>query len=264
MDAATTAILTGYRNGTRYGIAMDQDGLLRAGVPGVALTWMDARVDGVPITARIGKPVEIQALWVNALHIASALDASWGTLRDRARGSFNAAFWNAKRGCLYDVVDVDHERGRVDPTLRPNQIFAAGGLPLPLLDGDRARQMVDVVERELWTPMGLRTLGPSEAGYAGRYQGDSTQRDRIYHQGAAWPWLAGAFVDAWLAVRGRSPEHQREAQRRFIQPLLDQRHAVGLGHLSELADGDAPHTSRGCPYQAWSLGELIYAESLVQ
>ncbi|TMA30698.1 MAG: glycogen debranching protein, partial [Deltaproteobacteria bacterium] len=257
LEAAVRAILDGYAKGTRYRIRADADGLLSAGEPGVQLTWMDARVGDLVVTPRIGKPVEVQALWINALRLASGADEGWGRLADRAAASFRERFWNERGGFLHDVVDVDHERGRVDPSLRPNQILAVGGLPIPLLDGERARRVVDVVEAQLWTPLGLRSLAPGAAGYCAHYRGGPAERDRAYHQGTVWPWLAGAFVLAWLRVHGDTPAAKREARERFVAPLLAHRGEAGLGHVSEVADGAPPHAPGGCPFQAWSLGELI-------
>ncbi len=254
--AAATAILDGYAAGTRFGIRMDDDGLLACGVAGVQLTWMDARVDGHVITPRIGKPVEIQALWINALRCIGGRHA---VLADRAQAAFAARFANAATGCLYDVVDVDHVRGRVDGSIRPNQILAAGGLPHAIIDGAIARAVVSVVERELVTPLGLRTLARSDPAYCPRYNGGVPARDGAYHQGTVWPWLIGPFVDAWLNVNGDDEAHRAEARRRFLAALLDHLNVAGLGHVSEIADGDPPHTPRGCPFQAWSLGELIRA-----
>jgi len=192
-------------------------------------------------------------------------------------------FWNESTGCLYDVVDVDHEPGRHDAAIRPNQIFAVGGLGEPLITGARARSIVDVVEARLWTPMGLRSLAPGEPGYAAHYEGPPEARDAVYHQGPVWPWFIGAFVDAWLRVHDATPDMAPDmapdvtpgfdsgvdpdvatvARTRFIAPLLAHLDDVGLGHVSEIADADAPHTPRGCPFQAWSVGELIRAERSV-
>src|SRR6185369_13017123 len=141
--------------------------------------------------------------------------------------------------------------------LRPNQIFAVGGLPFPLITGARAEKIVDLVERHLLTPAGLRSLSFGDPRYHPRYRGGLRQRDASYHQGTAWPWLMGAFVVAWIAVKGRSPEKFQEARERFVRPLEAQMETMGLGHLFEIADGDPPHKPRGCPFQAWSLGELI-------
>jgi predicted glycogen debranching enzyme len=198
---AAQEILESYARGTRYGIHMDSDALLAAGEPGMALTWMDAIVDGVPVTPRIGKPVEIQALWVNALVIGSRWTERWGDLAEAASESFVERFWNARRSCLFDVVDVEHAPGRTDDRLRPNQIMAVGGLRIALLAGERARSVVDVVERELWTPLGLRTLARDDPEYATACVGPPIARDRAYHNGPAWPWLMGPFVDAWVRSR---------------------------------------------------------------
>jgi predicted glycogen debranching enzyme len=260
---AVSAILAGHVRGTRYGIRADGDGLLAAGEPGVQLTWMDAKVGDWVVTPRIGKPVEIQALWLNVLRIGGALTGEHAGLLARGRESFARRFWNADAGCLYDVVDADHVPGRMDDTLRPNQILAVGGLPEAVLVGERARSVVDVVERRLLTPLGLRTLAPGSPGYCPRYEGDVRSRDGAYHQGTVWPWLLGPFVEAWVGVRGGEPAVRAEARRRFLQPLLHHLDEAGLGHVSEIADGDAPHTPRGCPFQAWSVGEALRLERSV-
>jgi len=198
----------------------------------------------------------VQALWINALRLAGrACERSdWTALAERAHASFLRRFWNEATGCLYDVVDPD------DGAVRPNQILAVGGLPYALLEGRRARSVVDVVERRLWTPLGLRSLAPAMPGYAPRYVGGPEARDSVYHQGPAWAWLLGAFVEAWLRVRGGTAAAKREARARFVAPLEAHLDAAGLGHVSEIADGEAPHTPRGCPFQAWSLGELLRLE----
>ncbi|HEX3764815.1 MAG TPA: amylo-alpha-1,6-glucosidase [Kofleriaceae bacterium] len=257
LGAAITAIVDGYRAGTRHGIRVDSDGLLACGEPGLQLTWMDARVDGACITARIGKPVEIQALWINALLIAGrAADA------DRARAAF-VQFWDPDRRQLHDVIDVDHVRGAVDSTCRPNQLLAIGGLPHPVLDGERAHAVVDTVERVLWTPAGPRSLDPGDPRYRPRYAGGPVERDRGYHNGAVWPWLAGPFIEAWVRVRGDTPAVRREARTRFLDPLLARTQLAGLDHLSELCDGNPPHQPTGCPFQAWSLAEAIRLDRLL-
>ncbi len=260
LQSALLDIVEQHAQGTRHRIMMGDTGLLKAGEPGLQLTWMDARVGDRVVTPRIGKPVEVQALWLNALHIASRWNPKWKEPFELGRTSFEARFWNEDLGCLHDVVDVEHQPGVHDDAIRPNQILAVGGLPIALLEGKRARSVVDVVERELWTPMGLRTLGPREPGYHGRYEGGVTARDEAYHQGTVWPFLLGAFVDAWVRVRGRSDEAKREARERFVQPMQEHLQVAGIGHVSEIADGDPPHTPRGCPFQAWSLGELIRLE----
>jgi len=261
---ACEAILHGYRQGTRYGIRADEDGLLRAGEPGVQLTWMDAKVGDWVVTPRIGKPVEVQALWLNALAFGGEeMSDQWKNLFERGRVSFESRFWNESGGYLYDVVDVDHQLGTADPAFRPNQIFAVGGLPIPLLEGGRARRVVDAVEERLLTPLGLRSLAPGEPGYVGRYQGGVLQRDGSYHQGTVWPWLMGAFVEAWVRVRGGAASVRKKAREKFLEPLYRQLDTAGVGHLPEIADGDAPHHPRGCPFQAWSVGEALRLELAV-
>jgi predicted glycogen debranching enzyme len=254
---AIGSILAGYSTGTRHGIRCDDDGQLRCGEPGVQLTWMDARVGERVITPRMGKPVEIQALWINALHIASAHQPKWQTACDLARASFLRRFWIDSADALYDVIDVDHQPGCCDASFRPNQIFAVGGLPLNLLGEDRAFRLVAHVEKRLWTPLGLRSLEPTDPEYAGRYCGSPSERDAVYHQGTVWPWLAGAFIEAWVRARNSTNAAKLEARRRFLGPLLNHVSEAGVGHVSEIADGDQPHMPRGCPFQAWSLAELL-------
>ena len=256
LRAACEAILEGYAAGTRFRVGADTDGLLRAGVPGVQMTWMDAKIGDHVVTPRVGKPVEVQALWINALRIAARWSARWRETEARARGAFAARFADPAGGLL-DVVDADHVEGATDARLRPNQILAVGGLPFPLLSGGAARAVVDRVEAKLLTPLGLRTLSPDDPAYAGHYRGGPVERDGAYHQGTAWPWLMGPFVDAWLSVRGKTDAAKTEARGRFLAPLMDHLGHAGLGHVSEVADGDPPHAPGGCPFQAWSLGELI-------
>ncbi len=257
LRSAVAAILDGYAAGTRYNIRAGADGLLAAGVPGVPVTWMDAKCGERAVTPRIGKPVELQALWLNALAIGARFGDRWSALRVRASASFHERFWNESAGCLFDVIDVDHVPGRADSSVRPNQIFAAGGLPFPILEGERAERVVRAVESRLLTPLGLRSLAPGEPGYARRYEGGARERAAAYHQGTAWPWLIGAFVEAWVRVRGGGAAVREEARIRFVEPLLAHLDEAGIGHVSEIADADAPHTPRGCPFQAWSLGELM-------
>jgi predicted glycogen debranching enzyme len=262
LQHAVDAILAGYAAGTRYGIRADDDGLLACGVDGVQLTWMDAKIGSWVVTPRVGKPVEVQALWLNALAIAARWTNRWTALGETGRASFTRRFWNERDAMLFDVVDVNHQSGTVDASFRPNQILAVGGLPLMLLDRDRARRVVDAVEARLVTPMGLRSLAPGSSGYAGRYEGNGAERDARYHQGTVWPWLIGPFVEAWLRVRRPSAAVRREARERFLAPLLQLAEQSG-GHVPEIADGDPPHTPRGCPQQAWSVGEILRLESAV-
>jgi predicted glycogen debranching enzyme len=264
LQHAIGQIVAGYRAGTRFGIRMDEDGLLAAGVPGVQLTWMDARVGEQVITPRIGKPVEVQALWLNALRIAAAIWPEYCAFYRQALASFQLRFWNEAGGCLYDVVDVDHVPDRNDPALRPNQILAVGGLPYQVLIEPYASRVVETVERRLLTPLGLRSLAPGEPGYTPHYGGGVAERDGAYHQGTVWPWLIGPFVEAWLRVRGDSPEARRAADERFLSPLREHLCVAGLGHISEIADAEPPHRPGGCPFQAWSLGEFVRASRLVE
>ncbi|MDE1976883.1 MAG: glycogen debranching protein, partial [Elusimicrobia bacterium] len=257
LERAVQDVVSGYAAGSLHGIGTDQDGLLRCGTPDTSLTWMDARVDGRPVTGRAGKPVEVQALWINALRIAGLKDPSWETLRAKAQGSFAEKFWNAEKGCLYDVVDVEGVPGKTDARVRPNQIFAVGGLPWAVLSGERAQAVTDLAEQKLWTPLGLRTLAPEEPGYCPRYEGGASERDRAYHQGTAWPWLLGAFVEAWVRVRNGSKDAKLRARQKFLAPLLRHLDDAGLGHVSEIADASAPFAPRGCPFQAWSVGEAL-------
>jgi glycogen debranching enzyme len=255
-------ILDWYTRGTRHGIHVDPaDGLLAAGTSDTALTWMDAVVDGRPVTSRAGKPVEINALWHNALcstaEMAEALGyaeeaAAWREAAARVRESFNARFWNREAECLFDVVDGPDGD---DPSVRPNQIFAVS-LPFAPLRVIRYETVVDAVERRLLTPMGLRTLDPSDPRYRGRYEGGPAERDEAYHNGTVWPWLLGPFVTAYLKAHGRSPETLARA-RSLVQPFARHLGMEGcIGQISELADGEAPHTARGCVAQAWSVAEL--------
>ncbi|MEO6599453.1 MAG: amylo-alpha-1,6-glucosidase, partial [Polyangiaceae bacterium] len=254
---AIVAIALGYGKGTRYGIRRATDGLLACGVPGVQLTWMDAKVGAYVVTPRVGKPVEIQALWINALSAAAALAPEFLGWLDTAQASFQNRFWNEATGSLNDVVDVDHQPGLVDASVRPNQIFAAGGLPVNLLPPDRAKRVVAVVEQQLLTPLGLRSLAPNDAAYVPHYQGGVWQRDTAYHQGTVWPWLMGPFVEAWLKSRGSTSNAKREAEQRFITPLAAHLNRAGIGHVSEIGDADPPFTPRGCPFQAWSVSEML-------
>jgi glycogen debranching enzyme len=179
----------------------------------------------------------------------------------RARDSVVALFPDRATGGLIDVLDADGVRGARDRSIRPNQVLAAGGLPIPVLTPALIAGVVALAERELLTPLGLRTLAPSDPSYRGHYGGGPLERDGAYHQGTVWPWLLGPFVSAWLAAGSREPERgaalRAEGRARFLAPLQAHLHVAGLGHVSEIADGDAPHAPRGCPFQAWSLGEMI-------
>lgn len=263
LQQAVEAILAGYTSGTRFAIRADDDGLLRAGVPGVQLTWMDAKVGDWVVTPRIGKPVEVQALWINALRIAAAWNPRWLEPATRASQAFAARFTDPLSGALFDNVDVDHVPGTVDRAIRPNQIFAVGGLPFPLLEGSAARAVVDQVETHLLTPLGLRTLAPSDPAYRGRYAGGPLERDSAYHQGTVWPWLIGPFVEAWLRAHQPDAGARGQARTRFLAPLIEHLDHDGLDHVCEVANGDAPHLPGGTPFQAWSLGELLRVQRML-
>jgi glycogen debranching enzyme len=199
----------------------------------------------------------VQALWINALLIGGRFEPRWTAVAETALASFKTRFWNNDTGMLNDVVDVDHRPGLVDPTIRPNQIFAVGGLPVPLLEGSRAARVVGAVSSHLLTRIGLRSLAPGDPSYSPRYEGGPRERDASYHQGTIWPWLLGPYVEAWLRVTGDTADNRALARRRFLGPLEAHLATAGIGHVSEIADADPPYTPRGCPFQAWSMGELL-------
>jgi predicted glycogen debranching enzyme len=250
-------IIEWHLRGTRYNIRMDpDDGLICAGKPGVQLTWMDAKVEEWVVTPRIGKPVEISALWYNALRIMAGFAhrlgeaaAAYDAAADQTRASF-ARFWNAEAGYCYDVLDGP--KGN-DPTLRPNQLLAVS-LPYSPLTEEQQRAVVDACARHLLTSHGLRSLAPDDPAYVGHYGGEQHQRDRAYHQGTVWGWLIGPFVTAYLRVYG-----DRELARSFLRPLMHHLADHGVGSISEIFDGDPPFTPRGCIAQAWSVAEVLRA-----
>ena len=264
LESAIEAILEGYSNGTRHGIGKDEDGLIAAGEEGVQLTWMDAKVGDWVVTPRIGKPVEIQCMWINALWIAAQFSPVWKPHLKRAEQSFEEKFWNEEASCLYDIVDENQEAGRNDAAIRPNQIMAVGGLPYSTVDGEKAKAILATVESKLLTPLGLRSLGPDDAEYKPVYTGGVLERDGAYHQGTVWPWLIGPFVEAWFNVNGRSKETADDAKTRFLYPLEAHLETSGLGHISEISDATSPYTPRGCPFQAWSLSEFIRIQKLIE
>ena len=250
-------IINWHRRGTRYNIHMDPaDALLFAGEPGVQLTWMDAKVDDWVVTPRIGKPVEINALWYNALRImqdfAGELGeeaAEYAALAGRVREGF-ARFWDGKMGYCYDVLDGPDGN---DLSLRPNQLLAAS-LPHTPLTAEQQRSVVDTCARHLLTAHGLRSLSPDDKAFAGKYGGDRRKRDGAYHQGTVWAWLIGPFISAHLRVY-----QDMAGARAYLEPLL--RHMVdhGIGSISEIFEGDAPFAPRGCIAQAWSVAEVLRA-----
>jgi predicted glycogen debranching enzyme len=246
--------------GTRYGIHVDADGLLACGAPGVQLTWMDAKVGEYVVTPRTGKPVEIQALWYNALRIMadfaqrfgdSSSETLFAGLADEASAAFNARFWNLSAGCLYDVV----ENGHSDGSLRPNQIFAVS-LPHSMLSPEKASAVVQTVQNELLTPMGLRTLSRHDPRYRAHYEGGVVERDTAYHLGTVWPWLMGPFITAYMKVNQRSETARQQAES-WLTGFDEHLTSGGLGQICEIADGEYPYTPRGCIAQAWSVAEIL-------
>ncbi|HZQ69173.1 MAG TPA: amylo-alpha-1,6-glucosidase [Terriglobales bacterium] len=260
--AVLTDIISWHIRGTRFGIKLEENGLLSSGAPGVQLTWMDAKVGDWVVTPRTGKAVEIQALWYNALCIMGTIASRLGDEPARkkfdnmaalTKWSFNRLLWNEKLGCLHDVVNG----GPPDPSIRPNQILAVS-LPHTMLSPERARQVVNTVQQHLLTPYGLRSLSPADPNYRGRYTGDQFSRDGAYHQGTVWPWLMGPFITAYIRVNEGS-KTSREQAAAWLSPLKAHLSEAGLGHISEIFDGDAPHRPVGCIAQAWSLAEILRA-----
>ena len=250
-------ILVWHLRGTRFNIHVDTDGLLYAGEPGLQLTWMDAKIGDLVITPRTGKPVEIQALWYNALMTMAGLAGRFGDEEDErkylsmaelAKLSFNAAFWNEAEECLFDVI----ENGDRDGSVRPNQIFAVS-LRHSMLDHERERKVVEKVESELLTSVGLRSLSPNDTEYVPIYIGSPFDRDSAYHQGTVWAWLVGGFIDAYRRVfperTGRIGELLAGLEAHITE--------AGVGQISEIFDGEPPHIPRGCPAQAWSVAEVL-------
>ncbi|MCQ3980005.1 MAG: glycogen debranching protein [Anaerolineae bacterium] len=261
-------IIRWHQGGTRYNIRVDpDDGLLFAGEPDVQLTWMDAKVGGWVVTPRIGKPVEVNALWYNALRIMAELSKrlrkskaarEYNSQADTVAESFRRRFWFQQGGYLYDVIDgpegdMGPDGRRYDASLRPNQIFAVS-LPFSLLNGMQAKAVVDRCARHLWTSYGLRSLTDHHPMYTGHYGGGQRQRDSAYHQGTVWAWLLGPFAIAHYQVYGDAV-----LARAFLTPIKDHLTDACFGSISEIFDGDPPHASRGCFAQAWSVAEVLWA-----
>jgi len=249
-------------HGTRFGIHVDQrDGLLAEGAEGFQLTWMDAKVDDWVVTPRRGKPVEINALWFNALKLmeqwaveqGDRVATDYGGWAERAYRSFNDRFWYEAGGYLYDVVDTEEGGpGSNDAKCRPNQVLAVA-LKHPVLARQRWEAVVRTVGDKLLTPVGLRSLAPGDADFKARYFGDLRARDAAYHQGTVWAWLVGPFVDAWLKVYPEDVAGARKAVEGFVRHLDD----ACIGSISEVFDAEAPYTPRGCIAQAWSVAEVL-------
>jgi predicted glycogen debranching enzyme len=256
-------IIEHHRKGTDFGIGVDPaDGLLRQGADGYQLTWMDAKVDDWVVTPRRGKAVEINALWYNALRVTSgwlemtgdnSRAAQLATLAAAVYASFNAKFWAPELGYCYDVVDKD--AGGNDSSLRPNQILSIS-LPHAVLAEDKWQVVVDTVRKQLVTPLGLRSLAPTDSNYKHRYDGDLRSRDAAYHQGTVWAWLIGPFFDAWL----RANPNDWETARTFLSEFNSEMSESGIGTISEIFDAEAPYNPRGCIAQAWSVAEVLRCE----
>lgn len=253
-------IIHAYEHGTDFSIYMEEDGLIHAGSGLDQVTWMDVRVGDWVATPRHGKPVEINALWYHALRVMEELSARFGedpshyqALAEHAKESFCREFWNETDGCLYDVVD-----GTVgDATLRPNQIYAVS-LPHRMLDAEREKKVVDKVYEKLYAGTGLRSLSPDDEQYHPTYEGCLDKRDHAYHQGTSWGFLLGGFITAYVHVYGTSPEVIAKANA-MLDPVREHLYQGCIGSVAEIFDGNAPHTSRGCYAQAWSVGEILRA-----
>jgi len=254
-----TDITDRHFKGTRFNIHVTEDGLLYAGEKGQQLTWMDARIGNWVVTPRMGKPVEIQALWYNALMIYSELlklnrkkklSDEFASKAAKAKKSFNTLFWNKKGNYLYDVID---ENGNADDTLRPNQLFAIS-LPFALTEGKQAKAVLKIVESKLVTPVGLRTLPEDYPNYVPVYGGDQFKRDNAYHQGTVWSWLLGPYVDAVMKSDSRS---KKTKARKIIAAFQYHLNEACIGSVSEIFDASAPHHPRGCVAQAWGVAEVL-------
>lgn len=262
---ALKQIISAYKNGTDFSIYMDSDCLIHAGSGIDQVTWMDVRVGDWVVTPRHGKPVEINALWYNALQVMSELaqyfeeEDPYKNLAEEVARSFVAEFWNEKKQCLYDVVDNNLK----DDSIRPNQIYAVS-LPYTILPEGKAKAVVTTVERELVAGPGLRSLSRDHKDYHPIYCGCLPKRDAAYHQGTAWGYLIGGFITAYTKVHHHSKESVAQA-RNYLKPVQEQFYDGCIGSISEIFDGDAPHHCRGCYAQAWSVGEVLrcYTEDIL-
>ncbi|HEV3221962.1 MAG TPA: amylo-alpha-1,6-glucosidase [Puia sp.] len=252
-------IIQWHFKGTRFNIHVDSDGLLYAGEAGQQLTWMDARIGNWVVTPRMGKPVEIEALWYNALKIFEGIllmngesESAYNILEkaEQAKKSFSDKFWYTGGNYLYDNID---ESGMPDASLRPNQVFAIS-LPFHLIEGERAEAVLKIIRSKLYTPVGLRSLSPDDPKYKGIYEGNSYMRDSAYHQGTVWSWLLGPFVEAWMKTAG---DQFKEEALAIIQRFIYHLGEACIGTVSEIFDGDAPYHPRGCVAQAWGVAEIL-------
>lgn len=249
-------IIQHHINGTQFGIRMDRDGLLIQGQQGVQLTWMDAKVGDWVVTPRRGKAVEINALWYNALKLYEKWTDTTPELSQQCYESFNKKFWFGEGGYLYDVIEGE---GANDSSLRPNQLFAIS-LPHPVLEPSRWKSVLDNVQKNLYTPVGLRTLSPFHPDYKSNYDGDLRSRDAAYHQGTVWPWLIGPYVDSWLKVYPGDYQGARD----ILKGLVEHLNNNCIGSIEEIFDAIPPYKPRGCFAQAWSVAELLRCLAKVQ
>ncbi|MEE9595094.1 MAG: amylo-alpha-1,6-glucosidase, partial [Candidatus Hydrothermarchaeales archaeon] len=262
-------IIIHYKDGKHLGegctVRMDSDGLLKIDGEQSQVTWMDAKINEHAVTPRAGKPVEVNALWYNALRAASMMSKELGEdssiyaeMAENTRKGFKS-FWNESKGCLYDVIGGDGG----DPSIRPNQLFATS-LPFSVLDGKTAKGVIKRVKKELLTPYGIRSLSPKDERYIGVYQGGQTERDSAYHMGTVWSWLMGPYVTSFLKVHKYSKSALKEADDLLNPLIVGHSKEVGLGSISEIFDGDPPHNPRGCISQAWSVAEVLrcYVEDI--
>ncbi|HEX7184021.1 MAG TPA: amylo-alpha-1,6-glucosidase [Thermoanaerobaculia bacterium] len=257
---ALRKIVRAHQKGTRYGVRVDEDGLLIAPAPDVALTWMDGRVGSRPVTPRSGKAVEVEALWYNALAILAEMEERLGDPAESKRIAqqarkvqkrFQELFWNEEAGALYDVVDGEQR----DPSLRPNQVIALS-LPFPLLPKTRAERVLAAVEAKLATPVGLRSLTPDDPDYRPVFDGGPIEREIAYHQGTVWPWLLGPYLTALVRLQGAAG---RRKARQILEGWKPRLAESGDGFLPEVFDADPPHAPRGCVSRAWNVAELLRA-----
>jgi predicted glycogen debranching enzyme len=258
-DEAAKSILLAYKNGTAFNIHMRENGLVYADAPGKSLTWMDAVVNGVPVTQRRGFAVEINALWYNAICFTLEMAKSirdkkfikeFENLPELVKNSFLETFWDEKAGYLADYVNEEEGKNLFK---RPNMVIAVS-LPYSMLDKEQMKKVLDVADKELVTPRGLRTLSPGNKFYKGIYYGNQETRDKAYHQGTVWPWLFGPFCEGWLKVYGKQGANK---VRNLVYGMEECMSEHGITTLSEIHDGDPPHAPRGAISQAWSVGEVL-------
>jgi len=254
-------IIESYVKGTRFGIRMDEDYLITTGDENTQLTWMDARVDEWVVTPRHGKPVEVNALWYNALKVMESFACTFGenpdyykNMAEKMKSSFNEKFWYEEGQYLYDVIAGNYK----DASIRPNQILSVS-LPYAVIEGEKAQKVVNRVWKDLYIPYGLRSLSCNCEGYKGTYTGGRYERDGSYHQGTAWSWLLGHFITAFIKVNHYSESSRQAALKLFIDPVRDHLQDACLGSISEIFDGDYPFCPRGCFAQAWGVGEILRA-----